>query len=211
MSTPFIYRAFPKRVLDIVGSFFLLVLFSPIFIFVTLLLVISKSERVFFTQERSGLKGKPFELVKFQTMSDARDSRGELLSENSRITKVGNFLRKTSLDELPQLLNVLRGEMSIIGPRPLLSEYLPLYNEMQLRRFDVRPGITGLAQVRGRNLLSWEEKFSADVEYVEQCSLSLDIKIAFATIGRVILGSGVSPADAPVIEKFKGGSEKCAK
>lgn len=194
-----------KRFCDILFSLILLVSFSPI-ILVTALLVKKKlGSPVLFKQARPGLEGKIFHIYKFRTMTDKRDKNGELLPNAERLTKFGIIIRKLSLDELPQLINVLKGEMSFVGPRPLLVEYLPLYNERQARRHNVRPGITGWAQVNGRNAISWEQKFEYDVWYVENQSLFLDIKIILLTIKKVFIAEGVNQSKNITMSKFKGG------
>ena len=159
---------------------------------------------VFFRQTRPGLHGKPFEMVKFRTMTDARDAQGELLPDSERLPPFGRFLRSSSLDELPELWNVLKGEMSLVGPRPLLMEYLPLYTPQQYRRHEVRPGVTGWAQVNGRNAISWEEKFALDVWYVENQSFWLDVKILFLTVKKVLVKDGISASGEATMTKFTG-------
>ena len=159
---------------------------------------------IFFKQQRPGLNGIPFNFIKFRTMTNEKDNNGKLLSDNKRITKFGNLLRKTSLDELPSLWNVLKGEMSLVGPRPLLMEYLPLYSKEQMRRYEVKPGITGWAQINGRNSISWEEKFKLDIWYVDNRRFLLDIKIIILTIWKVFSGEGVSPEGRPTMKKFNG-------
>ena len=193
-----------KRIFDIVLSLILIGLFLP-FIIITAIVVYLKIGRpIFFKQVRPGLKEKLFTIYKFRTMSDARDENGELLPDEQRLGSVGKFIRKTSLDELPQLWNVLKGEMSFIGPRPLLVEYLELYNEEQKKRHDVTPGISGWAQVNGRNAITWEQKFEYDVWYVENQSFLLDMKILWLTFLKVIKGSDTSSATSVTMEKFKG-------
>jgi sugar transferase EpsL len=155
-------------------------------------------------QQRPGLHGKPFNIIKFKTMNDRRDSRGELLSDAVRLTKVGRVVRKTSVDELPQLINVLKGDISLIGPRPLLMEYLPLYNPQQARRHQVKPGITGWAQVNGRNMTTWEKRFGYDIYYVDHLSFALDVKIFFLTILKILQGEGISGENSATMEKFRG-------
>ena len=189
---------------DIVVAFLALLLLSPIWLFVLLLLLIANRGSPFFTQVRPGKDGQLFTLIKFKTMTDARDAQGKLLPDADRLTPVGRWVRKTSLDELPQLLNVVRGEMSLVGPRPLLPEYLPLYSPEQARRHEVRPGITGWAQVNGRNAISWEQKFAYDVWYVDHQSFGLDMKILLRTITKVLRGSGINAAHAATMEKFTG-------
>jgi lipopolysaccharide/colanic/teichoic acid biosynthesis glycosyltransferase len=164
----------------------------------------NKESGVFFFQERVGKSNVIFKILKFKTMNDLKDSEGNLLSDAERLTSVGRFIRKTSLDEIPQLLNVIRGDMSLIGPRPLLVEYLPLYDEIQIRRHAVRPGITGWAQVNGRNAISWQQKFEYDVWYVDHCSFLLDIKILFLTVLKVFKSEGISSETSVTMEKFEG-------
>lgn len=199
------YREYIKRVLDFVFAFLLLILLSPLLLVVTIWLrFANKGAGAFFTQERPGKDEKIFRLYKFKSMTDERDAEGNLLPDADRITRAGRFVRSTSIDELPQLWNVLKGDMSFIGPRPLLVQYLPLYNGFQHRRHEVRPGITGLAQVNGRNSLSWDEKFRLDVTYVDEVSFALDLKIFFATIGRVVRREGISAEGSATMEPFKG-------
>ncbi len=191
--------------LDVVFSLLLLILLSPLLLVVTIWLhFANKGAGAFFTQERPGKDEKIFRLYKFKSMTDERDENGNLLPDAERITRAGCFVRSTSIDELPQLWNVLKGDMSFIGPRPLLVQYLPLYNSFQHRRHEIRPGITGLAQVIGRNSLSWDEKFRLDVAYVDEVSFALDLKIFFATIGRVVRREGISAEDSATMEPFKG-------
>lgn len=181
------YRRLFKRFIDIVASALILIILSPILIIVSLLLLIfNEGAGVFFFQKRPGLYGKPFKIVKFKTMNERKDSSGNLLPDKQRITKFGSFVRNTSIDELPQLWNVLKGDMSLLGPRPLLMEYLPLYSQEQMRRHDVRPGISGWAQCHGRNNLTWTEKFKLDVWYVDNLSFKTDINIVFTTLKNVI-------------------------
>jgi len=198
-------RAIPmKRLFDIIVSLLTLIFLSPV-IGVTALLIRSKiGSPVLFKQQRPGFNEKPFYVYKFRSMTDERDEQGELLPDDVRLTSFGKVVRKLSLDELPQLLNVLKGDMSFVGPRPLLMEYLPLYNERQARRHDVRPGITGWAQVNGRNAISWEEKFELDVWYVENWSFWLDIKILFMTVLKVFKSEGISQDGQATMTKFKG-------
>ncbi|WP_462181301.1 undecaprenyl phosphate N,N'-diacetylbacillosamine 1-phosphate transferase [Campylobacter concisus] len=198
------YRNFLKRVIDILGALFLLILTSPIIIATAIFIYFKVSRDVIFTQARPGLKEKIFKIYKFKTMSDERDANGELLPDDQRLGKFGKLIRSLSLDELPQLFNVLKGDMSFIGPRPLLVEYLPIYNETQKHRHDVRPGITGLAQVNGRNAISWEKKFEYDVYYAKNLSFMLDVKIALQTIEKVLKRSGVSKEGQATTEKFNG-------
>lgn len=193
------YRLFFKRLIDILASFILLILASPILLVVVLILYYQNKSKVFFFQERPGWHQKAFKIIKFKTMTDTKDAAGKLLPDNQRITKAGRIIRKLSIDELPQLINVLKGDMSLVGPRPLLFKYIPLYSEEQLRRHDVRPGITGWAQVNGRNSISWGKKFELDVYYVDHLSLILDIKILWMTFMKVIQSEGVNQtADRPM-------------
>ncbi|WP_169972994.1 MULTISPECIES: sugar transferase [unclassified Campylobacter] len=198
------YKAFFKRFLDILGSVVLITITLPIMIVVAILIYFKLSKSVIFTQARPGLNAKIFKIYKFKTMSEERDENGELLPDEQRLTKFGKTIRSLSLDELPQLFNVLKGDMSFIGPRPLLIEYLPLYNARQAKRHNVRPGITGLAQVNGRNAISWEQKFKFDVEYVENLSFTMDVKIALMTVKKVLNRSGVSKEGHVTTEKFDG-------
>src|SRR5690606_31971659 len=179
------YKHFFKRVLDFVAALVGLLLLSPIFIIVMVGLYFANQGKPFFFQERPGLNEKIFKIIKFKTMNDKKDADGNLLSDAERLTSIGAFVRKTSLDEIPQLINVLKGDMSLIGPRPLLPQYLPLYNAHQKRRHEVRPGITGWAQVNGRNAISWKRKFELDVEYVDNLSLLMDLKVFFTTFKKV--------------------------
>ena len=198
------YVRFGKRLVDLVVSFFGLILLLPFLLALTLFLVLANRDNPFFQQVRPGRHERLFTLVKFKTMNDRRDVTGQLLPDAQRLTPVGKFVRKTSLDELPQLWNVLRGDMSLIGPRPLLVEYLPLYNATQRQRHAVRPGITGWAQVNGRNTLSWPDKFAYDVWYVEHLSLALDVKIVLLTLVKIVRREGVNSATAATMEKFEG-------
>lgn len=193
-----------KRAIDIIISFFALMVLAPIIFLVAVLVRNKLGSPIIFKQQRPGMKGKVFQVYKFRTMTDERDGHGALLPDTVRLTKFGQILRKLSLDELPQLWNVLKGDMSFVGPRPLLVEYLPLYNERQARRHEVRPGITGWAQVNGRNAISWEQKFEYDVWYVENQSLFLDLKIIFLTFKKVFQSEGINQPGQATIEKFKG-------
>ena len=197
------YRAV-KRSLDLLLAAMGLLLFSPILITVALLVRTRLGTPVLFSQERPGMHGKPFRMYKFRSMTDARNPDGSLKSDAERLTPFGQKLRSTSLDELPELWNILRGDMSIVGPRPLLMKYLPLYNERQRRRHDVRPGITGWAQINGRNAISWEQKFELDVWYVENQSLPLDIRIFFATFQKVFGAHGIAAEGSVTAQEFKG-------
>jgi len=199
------YKHFFKRFLDFSLSFIGLVVVSPLLLVVWLLLLVANGGAgAFFFQERPGKDEKIFRVVKFKTMNDRKDASGNLLPDAQRLTKVGKFVRSTSLDEIPQLLNVIKGDMSLIGPRPLLVQYLPLYDETQSRRHEVRPGITGWAQVNGRNAISWEQKFAFDVWYVDNVSLSLDVKILLKTIQKVFKREGISSDSSATMEPFKG-------
>ncbi|WOA33082.1 sugar transferase [Alloalcanivorax xenomutans] len=196
-----------KRLVDILGSVIGLFLLSPILIVLILLVYHKHGLPILFSQARPGRNGKSFRMIKFRTMTDERDENGELLPDDVRLTKFGAFLRSTSLDELPELINVLKGDMSLVGPRPLLMEYLPLYSERQYRRHEVRPGITGWAQINGRNALSWDEKFELDVWYVENRSLWLDIKILFLTVLKVVKRDGISHGGEATMPRFEGSSD----
>ena len=177
---------------------------SPIFLLATIGLFFANNGKPFFFQTRPGKNEKLFQIIKFKTMNDKKDAAGNLLSDAERLTPIGSFVRKTSLDEIPQLLNVLKGDMSLIGPRPLLIQYLPLYNSIQKKRHDIRPGITGWAQVNGRNAISWEQKFEYDVWYVENCTFALDVKILFLTVKKVFKSEGISQEGEVTMEVFKG-------
>lgn len=198
------YRVFVKRVFDFILALTGLLIISPIFIVFFVALAIANEGKPFFLQRRPGKNGKIFTIIKFKTMNDKTDSEGNLLSDAERLTAVGSFVRKTSIDEIPQLINVLIGDMALIGPRPLLVQYLPLYDEHQARRHEVRPGITGWAQINGRNAISWEEKFNLDVWYVDHVSFMLDLRIIFLTIKKVFIREGISADGHVTIEPFKG-------
>ncbi|MBN8641839.1 MAG: sugar transferase [Flavobacteriales bacterium] len=198
------YKSTVKQFFDILSALIGLVLLSPVFIVITVFLFFANDGKPFFFQLRPGKNGKIFKIVKFKTMNDKKDKDGNLLPDAERLTKVGAFVRKTSLDEIPQLINVLIGDMSIVGPRPLLTNYLHLYNEFQNRRHEVKPGITGWAQVNGRNAISWDQKFAYDVWYVDNISFTLDVKILLKTIIKVIKSDGINSADAATIEPFDG-------
>lgn len=198
------YNHFFKRVIDIVVSLLVLILTSPIILITTIALFIANNGKVIFTQQRPGLNNKIFKIVKFKTMNDKCDSQGNLLDDHIRLTKVGRLVRKLSIDELPQLFNVLKGEMSLIGPRPLLVEYLEYYDSEQIKRHKVRPGITGWAQVNGRNAISWEDKFKFDVWYVNNMSALVDLKIIFLTIYKVFKSEGINANEEVTMEKFTG-------
>lgn len=200
-----IYRKYIKRGIDIAASAIGLICLSPILAAVTIWLHFANhGAGAFFRQDRPGLHGKIFRLIKFKTMTDRRDAAGHLLPDADRLTTVGRFVRSTSLDELPQLWNVLCGDMSLIGPRPLLPQYLPLYSPEQARRHDVRPGITGWAQCHGRNAISWTQKFKLDVWYVDNLTFAIDCKILLLTLKKVLLRDGISSATSPTMEAFNG-------
>ena len=199
------YKVCFKRLLDLL--FVLLVLFvsSPLLLIVSVWLFFANEKNgIFFVQERPGVKGRIFKMIKFKTMTDERDKEGNLLPDEKRLTRMGRFVRSISLDELPQLFNVLKGDMSLIGPRPLLPQYLPLYSEKQAKRHDVRPGITGWAQVNGRNAISWQRKFEYDVWYVDHLSFVLDMKILFLTIKKVFIREGINSSTSATMELFTG-------
>lgn len=199
-----LYKNFFKRLIDILVSFIGLLALSPIMLFITMLLLFANRGKPFFTQQRPGKDMRVFRVVKFKTMDDKRDIHGNLLPDGERLTRIGKLIRSTSLDELPQLLNVLKGDMSLVGPRPLLVKYLPLYNKHQARRHEVRPGITGWAQVNGRNAISWQERFNLDVYYAENLSLALDVRIIFLTFRKVMEREGINANDTTTMEAFKG-------
>ncbi|MGG0716260.1 sugar transferase [Robertmurraya massiliosenegalensis] len=199
-----IYRRFIKRPMDFILSLFAIIVLSPVFLIVASLVRTKLGSPVLFKQERPGLHDEIFMMYKFRTMTDERDDKGELLPDSVRLTKFGRLLRSTSLDELPELFNILNGDMSIVGPRPLLVQYLSLYNDHQKRRHEVRPGLSGLAQVNGRNAISWEDKFNLDVEYVDNVSFIEDWKIIFSTIRKVFVREGINSETAATIEPFKG-------
>lgn len=198
------YKNYIKRIFDFLAAFVGLSLLSPIFILVTIGLFFANQGKPFFFQRRPGKNERIFSIVKFKTMNDRKSADGSLLSDAERLTPIGAFVRKTSLDEIPQLINVLKGDMSLIGPRPLLPQYLPLYDEVQKRRHEVRPGITGWAQVNGRNAISWKRKFELDVYYVDNICLSLDVKIFFLTIKKVFVREGISAEGQATAEAFNG-------
>lgn len=202
-----IYRRYFKRPMDFGLSLVAIVILSPIFLIVALLVRTKLGSPVIFKQKRPGLNEKVFTMYKFRTMTDARDDNGELLDDSVRLTKFGRFLRATSLDELPELFNILKGDMSIIGPRPLLVQYLELYNEYQKRRHEVRPGLSGWAQVNGRNAISWEDKFNLDIEYVDSISFIDDWKIILLTVKKVFVREGINSDSAATMEPFKGSVE----
>ena len=198
------YKSFVKRIIDFVLSLLGIFFLSPLFIIASVCLFFANNGKPFFFQLRPGKNGKIFRIVKFKTMNDKKDSKGNLLSDEKRLTKIGMFLRKTSLDEIPQLINVIIGEMSLIGPRPLLPEYLPLYSNFQNRRHEVKPGITGWAQVNGRNAISWKKKFEYDVWYVDKVSFLVDIKIIFLTLKKVFQSEGINTDEQETTKFFKG-------
>lgn len=193
-----------KRALDIVGAVLGLALFSPILVIVAFLIWRQMGAPVLFTQMRPGLRGRPFRMIKFRTMRDATDAAGRPLADTERLTRLGRFLRGSSLDELPELWNVLKGEMSLVGPRPLLMEYLPLYSAAQARRHEVRPGVTGWAQINGRNALNWDEKFALDIWYVDHHGIALDMKILAATCRKVLIREGISAQGEATMYPFRG-------
>lgn len=199
-----LYEKIIKPFFDFIVSIFVIVLVSPILLLSMLLLAVENKGSIFFFQERPGKDAHIFKLMKLKTMNNKVDKSGNLLPDSFRLTKTGKIIRKLSLDELPQFFNVLKGDMSIIGPRPLLIEYLPLYSEEQKRRHSVKPGITGWAQVNGRNTISWQNKFKYDLYYVDHISFMLDLKILFLTINKIIKQDGISPTDGLTMEEFKG-------
>lgn len=203
-----LYKNFIKRIMDFILALAALLILSPILIIVALLVKLKLGSPVIFKQERPGLNEKIFTMYKFRTMTDEKDANGNLLPDEVRLTKFGKFLRASSLDELPELWNILMGDMSIVGPRPLLVEYLELYNEHQKKRHNVRPGLTGLAQVSGRNAISWEEKFNLDVEYVDNVSFIGDWKIILLTLKKVLIREGISSDTSVTMEPFRGTVEK---
>lgn len=198
------YRNFLKPYLDFFFALMGFIILSPVFIIIVILLFIANRGQSFFIQSRPGLHENIFKVIKFKTMNDKKDANGNLLSDADRLTGIGKFIRKTSLDEIPQLLNVIKGDMSLIGPRPLLVEYLPFYTEQQKRRHEVRPGITGWAQVNGRNTISWEKKFEYDVWYIDHVSFLLDIKILWMTMRKVFKREGISSTNEATMERFTG-------
>ena len=198
------YKNYIKRILDIIYSLGFILCFWWVYILVAILVRVKLGSPVIFKQQRPGLNGKVFMMYKFRSMTDARDKDGKLLSDEERLPKFGKLLRATSLDEIPEFFNILKGDMSLVGPRPLLVQYLERYNERQARRHEVRPGITGWAQVNGRNAISWEQKFEYDVEYVEKCSFLLDVKIIFMTIKKIFIREGISQEGNVTMEEFRG-------
>lgn len=198
------YALFFKRLIDFLAALFGFLLLSPVFLSVCIGLFLANKGKPFFLQPRPGKNERIFRIIKFKTMNDKKDAQGNLLPDAERLTKIGAFVRKTSLDEIPQLINVLKGDMSLIGPRPLLVQYLDLYDKHQKRRHGVRPGITGWAQVNGRNTISWQEKFDLDVWYVDHLSFWLDMKILFLTLKKVVIREGISQTGQATMEVFKG-------
>lgn len=198
------YRNILKPIFDYTFSFLLILILSPLFLLLIVLLYFFNQKNVFFFQSRPGKNERIFQIIKFKTMTDEKDQQGNLLPDEKRLTKMGKFVRKTSLDELPQLFNVLKGDMSFIGPRPLLVSYLDLYNNEQKRRHNIKPGITGWAQVNGRNAITWQQKFIFDVFYVDNISFALDFKIFFLTIKKVLKSEGINTAGVATTESFKG-------
>jgi undecaprenyl phosphate N,N'-diacetylbacillosamine 1-phosphate transferase len=199
-----LYKHFFKRLIDFTASLMLLLLLSPFLLFLIIFFTLVNKGKPFFTQERPGKSARIFSLLKFRTMTDERDSTGKLLPDSKRITPIGRFVRSTSMDELPQLINVLKGDMSLVGPRPLLVQYLPLYNAEQARRHEVRPGISGWTQVNGRNSISWKQKFELDIYYVDHLSFWLDVRILWMTFIKVFKREGINSATAATMEAFKG-------
>lgn len=202
------YRKYIKRILDFTLSLIALIVLSPILLITAILVKIKLGSPIIFKQQRPGKNEKIFTLYKFRTMTDKKDEEGNLLPDEQRLTKFGKILRSTSIDELPELINILKGDMAIVGPRPLLVEYLSLYNDEQKHRHDVRPGLTGLAQVSGRNSISWEEKFDEDLKYINKVNLVSDFKIILKTIVKVFKREGISQQENETMEKFKGSEEK---
>lgn len=197
-----------KRAVDVVGALVGVIVGLPVLLVIALVVRIALGSPILFTQIRPGLRGRPFVMLKFRTMADVRDAQGHLLSDEARLGRLGRFLRRTSLDELPELLNVIKGEMSLVGPRPLLMDYLPLYSPRQMRRHEVRPGLTGWAQVNGRNAISWEQKFDHDVWYVDHRGLLLDLKILFMTVSSVLLMRGINEPGQTTASPFRGTKEE---
>lgn len=198
------YKSLLKRPIDFFVALFGLLLLSPIFLMATIALFVANQAKPFFFQSRPGKNARIFRIIKFKTMNDKRDKEGNLLPDAERLTPIGSFVRKTSLDEIPQLINVLKGDMSLIGPRPLLVQYLPLYDQVQNRRHELKPGITGWAQVNGRNAISWQQKFELDVWYVDHISFLLDVKILLLTLKKVFIREGISQEGEATMEYFKG-------
>ena len=199
-----LYQKYIKRFLDFTCSFLLLIVTSPLLLIISLILYVSNKRKILFIQPRPGKDEKTFFIFKFMTMNEKKNATGELLPDNERMTRIGKFLRRSSIDELPQLVNVLKGDISFIGPRPLLVDYLPLYDEFQRRRHKVKPGITGWAQVNGRNTITWDEKFKYDIWYIDNLSFILDIKIIFLTVKKVFKLENVNSSDTTTMSKFTG-------
>ncbi len=198
------YKRFGKRFLDLIVALIAIIILSPMVLIITILLTLTNKGNPFFIQQRSGKGGDIFYIIKFKTMNKKCDLEGILLPDEKRLTKIGKLVRKTSLDEIAQFINVIKGDMSIIGPRPLLPEYLPLYNDFQQRRHEVKPGITGWAQINGRNAITWQQKFEYDVWYIDNMSFLLDMKIIIITVKKVFKKEGISPASSVTMDKFKG-------
>lgn len=199
-----VYRKYIKRPMDFILSLIAIIVLAPVFLIVALLVRIKLGSPILFKQQRPGLNEKIFTMYKFRTMTDKKDENGNLLPDSVRLTKFGQFLRSTSLDELPELINIIKGDMSLVGPRPLLVQYLSLYDENQKRRHEVRPGLTGLAQISGRNAISWEEKFNKDIEYVENVYFKYDLKIILLTVKKVFVREGINSDTSATMEHFKG-------
>lgn len=204
MQTKSLYERYFKRLLDIICSLLAIFVLSPLILILAMLVRFKLGSPIFFVQQRPGKNEKIFSMYKFRTMTEEKDKNGRLLPDDKRLNAFGKFLRSTSLDELPELLNIVRGDMSLIGPRPLLPEYLPLYNKEQRKRHDVRPGLTGLAQVNGRNLISWKEKFNFDIKYIENISFKLDFIILLKTVGNVVMRTGITDSQNISASKFNG-------
>lgn len=198
------YGNYFKRIIDLLLAGLVFIAASPIFLLITFALFLSNKGQPFFVQDRPGRDSQIFKIIKFKTMNDRKDANGELLPDSHRLTSAGKFIRQLSLDEIPQLLNVIKGDMSLIGPRPLLVQYLPLYSDLQKKRHNVRPGITGWAQINGRNAISWQQKFEYDVWYVENLSFILDVKIVLKTIKKILIREGISQEGQATMEPFKG-------
>ena len=198
------YNKYFKQIIDFLIAFVVFIVLSPVFLIIIIFLFLGNSGGIFFLQSRPGRNGRIFKVIKFKTMNNKKDSNGNLLSDAERLTPIGCLIRKTSLDEIPQLINVIKGDMSLVGPRPLLVEYLPLYSKTQARRHEVKPGITGWAQVNGRNAISWEKKFELDVWYVNHCSFALDAKIMVMTVQKIFKSEGINQVGQATMEKFKG-------
>jgi undecaprenyl phosphate N,N'-diacetylbacillosamine 1-phosphate transferase len=199
-----VYRKYLKRFFDFTLSLLLLIITSPLIVTISIILYFTNNGKIFFIQPRPGKNENIFFIIKFRTMNEKVNNNGELLPDNERITRIGNFIRKTSIDELPQLINVLKGDLSFIGPRPLLVDYLPLYNDFQRRRHEVKPGITGWAQVNGRNAISWQKKFEYDIWYVDNICFLLDVKIIFLTIKKIFLAENINTSDTTTMVRFTG-------